>query len=437
MTGSVVPIAASRTWTPDVAPAVEAVAGRLREQTEELAGALIDELRKQDAGVVAEAEAESGLRETSLEAVESFLRLLASGRPVRARERAALEALAAERCAHGVALDELLAVVRAGLFHGWHVISEELVAEASGSRCSLGEVGTWFFRLLEDTTEAVACGYVERRADAISCRAVALGEIARELIAGSSEPPAALVQRAMLLGHDLTAPHVVVLVAPVAGDADESSLRTARTELVESADALDAGLRSGETDHAALLAAAPDGDGRDRLLRRCSQIAERHSVTVLVSGLVAGHERLHQVYDEACAALRLAAARPDPGGLVEMDDLLLHRTVDALPAQLREELVGRALSGLLDLPDTQRTTLVTTLGALYRTGWNASRAAQSLFVDPKTLRARIAKLTRVTGLCPRTSGGRFRLELTLHALELPGELLKPPQKGALTPPAAA
>jgi len=134
----------------------------------------------------------------------------------------------------------------------------------------------------------------------------------------------------------------------------------------------------------------------------------RGAVTIGVGRMSLGPEEFAYSFSLAEQALHLAKVFFGPGGAVSIDDLAPYRLLWDLREQPdSREAVERVLGPLLDSPDDLLGTLKTYL----ESGAKIKEAAARLYVHRNTLRARLAKIHRLTGLDPHRPRERFLLEL--------------------------
>jgi sugar diacid utilization regulator/putative methionine-R-sulfoxide reductase with GAF domain len=83
-----------------------------------------------------------------------------------------------------------------------------------------------------------------------------------------------------------------------------------------------------------------------------------------------------------------------------------------------DRFVERTLGVLLDYDRVHRTKLVPTIEAYLAADCNLHRAAEQLFVHPKTMRYRLQRMQSLTGLRFNRQDDRFNLQLALKILRL-------------------
>lgn len=130
-----------------------------------------------------------------------------------------------------------------------------------------------------------------------------------------------------------------------------------------------------------------------------------------VSPPAGGPDRL----DDAHSAARLAAATLPPGepAVAALDDRLPEALLAGSP-ELAERIRRQALGPVLDLPETERDVLLTTLAATLEAGGSPSRAASALYCHRNTVMYRLARIETLSGR--RLADHRDRLLLGLGLL---------------------
>ncbi|ODU02764.1 MAG: hypothetical protein ABS81_16600 [Pseudonocardia sp. SCN 72-86] len=219
-------------------------------------------------------------------------------------------------------------------------------------------------------------------------------DLAVDLVTGAGRD-VDLRDRARALGHDLTRPHTVVLLAKV----------TAATRR-----ALGHGVLVGE-DSGAVVALVPDGD-RTNLVAALAATSER----AVVGGTVTDTGEYPAAWRIARRAAALTDARVvDLEGLGVAGLLLETGTPDGLRRLADQRL------GPLEDHDTQRSTeLVATLRAWLDAGGSTSAAARALHVHPHTVGYRLRRVADLTGLDPQRADDVFELRAALMVRAVQG-----------------
>lgn len=237
-----------------------------------------------------------------------------------------------------------------------------------------------------------------------------VGDLLRE---GGPVRPRAILDRAAAIGHDLSRPHVVALLA-VDGPVPPA---VRLPELVRVAAEPGPAPLVGPYDGlcVVLLPAEPDpGDALRRILAKVSQAVGARSAVTVVAGPVACDPA---DYGTAFRVARGAAAlRRDSGegGLVDVGTL-------GLPALLLEtgapDALRRFAVRLLQRVEAHEQRhggdLLVTLQAWLSAGCSTAAAAEALVVHRNTVTYRLGRVEQLTGRSLRDSSARLELQLAL------------------------
>lgn len=237
-----------------------------------------------------------------------------------------------------------------------------------------------------------------------------LGDLLRD---GGPLRPQAVLDRAAAIGHDLSRPHVVALLA-VDGPVPPA------VRLAELArDAAEPGpcplAAPYEGLHVLLLPAEPDpGDALRRILARVRQaVGARGAVTV-----VAGPQACRPAdYATAFRVARGAASlrrTSCPGGFVDVRGLGLSALLleTGAPDALRR-FAANVLEGIEAHEERHGGSLLSTLRTWLAVGCSTAATATALVVHRNTVCYRLARVEQLTGRSMRDTGARLELQLAL------------------------
>ncbi|MDN5931514.1 MAG: helix-turn-helix domain-containing protein, partial [Pseudonocardia sp.] len=228
--------------------------------------------------------------------------------------------------------------------------------------------------------------------------------------------PQGVLDRAAALGHDLTRPHVVAVLA-----LDPPGPTPRLTEVVRSAARQSTPPLVGphEDVHVLLFPDGPDLDGVLRgVLTQVEQALPERTATIAVgpaTGELTDHPSAFRV---ARGAVRLRRAA-HPGGLVDVRDLGLTAFLleEGAPDALRR--FARNLLRPVVARDARRGgDLLATLRAWLATGCSTSATARVLVVHPNTVSYRLASIERLTGRTLSSSATRLDLQLALTVRDI-------------------
>jgi GAF domain-containing protein len=226
--------------------------------------------------------------------------------------------------------------------------------------------------------------------------------------------------RARAAGCDLGHPHVVVHVEPPAGDADwplAAERIESRLRRMAGAAVVDIGRQYVR----AVLTLNGSPDTLTSLLGQLAEVGSSEGVHIGMSdsrrGAADGARGLHEAADAARVAKALAPA----GGAFGYSDLgayryLVHLPVDALPRDSQAEAVLR----LIQYDRRRKAQLVATLEEYLRNRGSAATTARNLYIHPNTLRQRLDRIAKITGL-ELDGEDLLSLELAIKLVRLRGE----------------
>ena len=231
---------------------------------------------------------------------------------------------------------------------------------------------------------------------------------------GGPAHPQAVLERAAAMGHDLSRPHVVALLA--VDGVVPPALRL--PELVRAAAEPGPVPLLGSYDGLQVLLqlADPDpGDALRRILAKTTQAVGTHGVVTMVTGpLTRDPSGYATAFRVARGALALYLGGGTGGGFVDAGAL-------GLPALLLEvgapDTLRRFSARLLEPIETHEQRhggdLIATLRAWLAAGCSTATAAQSLVVHRNTVTSRLSRTEQLTGRRLADSSTRLELQMAL------------------------
>jgi GAF domain-containing protein len=209
--------------------------------------------------------------------------------------------------------------------------------------------------------------------------------------------------RARAAGCDLERPQVFLQARPVAGDGggrpwpEVAERVEVRLRTIDPGALCDAG-REALRAWLPLSAAAGDDDVQ-RLRGSLDELGASERVLIGVSALRHGAEHARDGMREASEAMRIAAALTPTGGAMGYTDLgayryLVHLPLDAAP----RDRVFLGVERLLEYDERRRTQLLPTLEQYLGDRRSGATTARKLFIHPNTLRQRLDRINKVSGL---------------------------------------
>ena len=242
-----------------------------------------------------------------------------------------------------------------------------------------------------------------------------LGDLLRD---GGPVRPQAVLDRAAAIGHDLSRPHVLALLA-----ADTTVPATIRLpELAKTAAEPGPAPLVGPYDGAyvLLLPEKPDpGDALRRVLAKAGQAVGPQGMVTMVAGPVArGPADYGTAFRVArgAAALRRASGR---GGFVDVGRLGLSALLleTGTPDALRR-FAATVLQDVEAHEERYGGDLLATLRAWLSAGCSTAAAADALVVHRNTVTYRLGRIEQLTGRVLRDSSVRLELQLALTIREI-------------------
>jgi GAF domain-containing protein len=136
-----------------------------------------------------------------------------------------------------------------------------------------------------------------------------------------------------------------------------------------------------------------------RLHAALEELGDSEQVLIGISALRRGVEQAGDGLREAADAMRIAAALRPRGGALGYSELGAYRYLVHLPTEAapRDRLIA-AVERLVEYDGQRRTHLVATLEQYLSDRRSGATTARKLFIHPNTLRQRLDRISKVTGL---------------------------------------
>ncbi|WP_188064793.1 helix-turn-helix domain-containing protein [Dietzia sp. ANT_WB102] len=242
------------------------------------------------------------------------------------------------------------------------------------------------------------------------------GELLAEVLAPGEHDLESIARRASLLGVDVDADLVTLVIVPT----DARMSRALETECRTLARA-DNGLVTTYGDRGVML--LPGADAGDTARDVASRLATHHA-TVGASGPISGVTGLARVNDHverAGRAARLLIALDRAGDGAATDELGLYGLLfSEVDRESVTHLIERNLGPVRDFDRTRGTALLDTLQAWFAADGSPSATADRLFVHVNTVYQRLDRLDSVLGPGWRRGDRALELRLALRLAELRG-----------------
>jgi sugar diacid utilization regulator len=256
------------------------------------------------------------------------------------------------------------------------------------------------------------------------------GDLLRDLLSLELADEPRVLARARAYGHDLTRPHVVLVVRPDAPDdiVDPPSRTVPEASLQHVISCTRSIASSGPgrplvaSQDGAVIVLWPADDGRDTPMQAAEAIrryvASRGSGQVSAS--VAIGDRCETPMDYrfatrlATGALRMLQEAGVSGRVIDVQDLGMYRLLLSVddPVILRS-FADRVLGALHRHDRARNADFVRTLRTFIEHDQQQGRTAAALHVHPNTLAYRLRKIETITGLSLRTTEGLLETSFAL------------------------
>jgi sugar diacid utilization regulator len=234
-----------------------------------------------------------------------------------------------------------------------------------------------------------------------------------DLVGDTGADPAALLNRAQVLGYDLGRPHRVILIEAAGADHDDIDLffhavgRAAR--------AVGVGSLLAPRLHDVIVLADREVQW-DLFWTRV--VTEMHGgrCRIGVGGRVLELDRFPHSGQEAELALRMQKTAGGPERITLFDDLGIYKILaTAGDTSAMERFVTEWLGPLIDYDAKHGTSLVLTLSEYLDRGGSYDPSAKALSVHRSTLKYRLQRIRQVSGYDLGLPDVQFNLQVATHA----------------------
>lgn len=245
------------------------------------------------------------------------------------------------------------------------------------------------------------------------------GEIVSDLLTGNAAGLATAAERARRLGHDLAAPHGVIVVR-VDGKGPGASARPLSVARSMAATAQPRALVSSIGDDVVLLWSAASVDSlRERaveLQRQLRRVDSSSVTSVAVSPLCTAFSDYPAAYRRARGAVAIAGLRGEHGSVASVDSLGVHGLLLQLEdvSELRR-FAAEMLAPVREHDAARGTALEETLRVYIAHDLNTAATGAALFVHPNTVGLRVRKAEQLLGLSIARVQSLSELQVALSA----------------------
>lgn len=401
---------AARRHDLELPDAVRRIADRVGAEADDLASAMVERYRTEilDYQLLDDDVLDGDVRSVSLQHLRIFLaNLFADGRSI-ADASGKARALGSRR-AHQVGLDSLLHAYRI-----WEqVVCEAVTRSVDPHSPDESDAALRIARLVmqhaDDLATVAAKGYRDELARVPHDRQMVARDVVEALLVRGPKDDG-VRRRFARQGISLGERYIAIVLRSVSPQHDEfnpsnddldpvllrACLDSTKELLVPSSQSLVIG-----PVHGALVALYPvdDAGELERVREQCNALGHAladHPIAIGVGGL--HRQSISKSYGEAKRASDIAAASGSSGRVRIFCDLLVDQMLGA------DAEVQQALAAVLDAVDeydvAHSVDLLASLGAYFRAGFNLTRAASTLCVQPNTVVYRLKRIRQLTGRDP-------------------------------------
>jgi sugar diacid utilization regulator len=284
----------------------------------------------------------------------------------------------------------------------------------------------------------------ERRAATASSDARTM--LIRALVAGS-DVDAAIYRRAEQYGLKINEPHVVCVLSCVESSDDDSLALLDLESALRGIDASSEGWAATVERRVVLILGIDSPldhptavhDATAVVARIVKQLAPDGGLTAGISGVCAQREDYRRGYQEACdvrSLLDTVFAGPNRPSVLAAADLGPGRLMLSMTDQDGAQRFARdTLGSLLALQPEKPDSLLNTLLVFFAASRCVRDAAQWMEVHENTIRYRLTRIAKVTGLdIANDADAQLSVQLAMLVLQFAGELSQPVRPPALQGP---
>ncbi len=353
-----------------------------------------------------------------------LLATVETGAPVPATVIDELRRSAARRFHQGISLESLLHAYRLWGQYVWETVTTTARETRRDEREAALRMAGMIIEHMNFISTALAQAYLDEAKGVWSEREVIRRDLLEAMLAGQAASERVRTQ-AGAIGHDLRESYIVVLVARsttpdeesrARAHTDQASLRHAveRTKgrlRPEGGDSILVGLRH---EQVVVLYPADRPMRLETLRHQCDGLAADVADTgffVGIGGWHAAGEGIALSYADAREALDIAVSAGVVGAPVSFDDVVLEHIARSSPRSRR--LLLNVLRPVRIYDQKRGTEMVATLRAYSEAGFNLTRSAAALSINPNTVVYRLRRIKELTGRDPSRSDDLLLLCLGL------------------------
>jgi hypothetical protein len=321
---------------------------------------------------------------------------LISHTPVRRGDIPIIREQAADRLRSGIDLESFLHAYRAALFFYWDSAMDE-AARLRLTRAEGRSVGRFVLDSVDTITTHAAEAFLREESRVRAAAGRAVFDLVDGLIDGRSSPQSL---KSVAPGLNPSRPAQVIVARITEPPADLAAALSTALELLEENLALGTARPLGTIRHQEVVIIAPGSPPLSRLHSAVRAARERQvQVNVGASDSPTGFAGVPDAY--AAAALTLSYASRDRP-VVTLAELRTLQLLLLSSGSVARQLIREKATRLLILAENERDIAIETIVAFAAADMNVTSAAASLHVHPNTVRYRLARIAKSTGLDPRS-----------------------------------
>lgn len=320
---------------------------------------------------------------------------LMSHAPVRRGDIPIIGEQAADRMRSGIDLESFLHAYRAALFFYWDSAMDE-VARLRLTRTAGRSVGRFVLDSIDTITTHAAEAFLREDSRVRAAAGRAVFDLVDSLISGRPFPSRI---SSVAPGLDPSRPAQVIVARVTEASTDLSAALTTALEVLQRSLALGTASPLGTIRHEEVVIIAPGSPPISRL-HSAARSAREHEVQISIgaSDSPGGFAGIADAYSAAALTLSYAGRDRPVVTLAELRPLQLLLLSSGSVAR---QLIREKATPLAALTETERDIATATIAAFTAADMNVTSAAAALQVHSNTLRYRLARIARSTGLDPR------------------------------------
>lgn len=349
--------------------------------------------------------------------VAAFMRALAEGRDLSARDIDALGAVGEQRAHQQIPIEDVLRAFRMVGRVLWDHMTSEMEDDSGPPMDVVVELGRTLMRFTDQISSAVAHHYFVAQRSIVRRQEAARSQFLHDLLTGTQLSPDEMLQRARSYGYDLARPQVAV-VATTPSAATEGDLSRALAAIADELQVVGQPIvdRRGEQ---VIGLFAVSGRTSHEIAAMGERIARElpEGWALGIGGPYPGPEGSRRGYLEAREALEIGSALEPNRSVYPFESYLLYRSLRSDP-QLVARFIDSVIGPVVEHDERRKSELVKTLEAYFATDGSAKDSGRILFAHPHTVTYRLKQIEKLTGRSLKDPEDKLHMHLAVKALKL-------------------